>query len=83
MLVLSPLEIFKQMFLSRYAKLMKSLLNETFGYLIDTMQYDQSQYPGPPLSVPVEEVKHLFGNLKTPSTTSTAHVLTIFFVLLR
>ncbi|EFX78966.1 hypothetical protein DAPPUDRAFT_304984 [Daphnia pulex] len=46
----------------KYAKLMKSLLNETFGYLIDTMQYDQSQYPGPPLSVPVEEVKHLFGD---------------------
>lgn len=44
-----------------YAKLLKSLLNENFAYLIDTMQYDQSQYPGPPLSVSVEEVTKLFG----------------------
>ena len=49
----------------RYAKLLKSLLNENFSYLIDTMQYDQSQFSGPPLSVPVEEVKRLFGKMKT------------------
>lgn len=42
---------------------MKSLLNENFAYLIDTMKYDQSQYTGPPLSVPVEEVKNLFGRV--------------------
>ena len=47
----------------RYAKLLKSLLNENFSYLIDTMQYDQSQFSGPPLSVPVEEVKRLFGKM--------------------
>ncbi|XP_046635646.1 probable thiopurine S-methyltransferase isoform X3 [Daphnia pulicaria] len=45
----------------KYAKLLKSVLNENFGYLIHTIQYEQSQYPGPPLSVPVEEMKRLFG----------------------
>ena len=49
---------------SSYAKLLKSLLNAIFGYQIQTMQFDQSQYPGPPLSVPIEEMKHLFGTDK-------------------
>ncbi|EFX78967.1 hypothetical protein DAPPUDRAFT_319878 [Daphnia pulex] len=39
----------------------KSLLNETFGILVDAMQYDQT-FPGPPLSSSVEEVKQLFGD---------------------
>ncbi|KAI9565668.1 hypothetical protein GHT06_009460 [Daphnia sinensis] len=55
----------------RYATLLKSLLNENFAYLLDTMQYDQSQYPGPPLSVSVEEVTKLFGDVCDVETLLT------------
>nr|CAH0099717.1 unnamed protein product [Daphnia galeata] len=57
----------------KYAKLLKSLLNENFSYLIDTMQYDQSQFSGPPLSVPVEEVKRLFGDTCEVETLLTVN----------
>lgn len=42
---------------------MKQFLDKGFSYLIDTMVYDQSQYPGPPRSVPVDEIEALFGNI--------------------
>merc|ERR1712071_552167 len=41
----------------RYAELIKKLLNDDFAYLVATMVYDQTQYAGPPRSVPVEEIK--------------------------
>merc|ERR1712071_181592 len=46
----------------RYAELIKKLLNDDFAYLVATMVYDQTQYAGPPRSVPVEEIKTLFGD---------------------
>merc|ERR1712136_561636 len=46
----------------KYAELIKNLLAEDFSYLVATMVYDQSQFPGPPRSVPVEEIKTLFGD---------------------
>lgn len=42
---------------------MKELQKEQSFYLIDTMVYDQSQYPGPPRSVPVDEIESLFGKI--------------------
>merc|ERR1712071_145075 len=46
----------------KYAELLKKLLAESFSYLIATMVYDQSQFPGPPRSVPVEEITKMFGD---------------------
>jgi len=46
----------------KYAELIKKILAEDFSYLVATMVYDQSQFPGPPRSVPVEEIKTLFGD---------------------
>lgn len=37
------------------------MLNENFSYLINTVEYNQSQYAGPPYSVSVEDVKSLYG----------------------
>jgi len=45
----------------RYAEFLKQLFAEKFFYLIDTMDYDQSKYLGPPRSVPVKEIEQLFG----------------------
>lgn len=45
----------------RYGELMKQFLHPKFVYLLDTMDYDQSLYPGPPLSVPPSIVQQLFG----------------------
>lgn len=40
---------------------MLSLLGEKFKYLIDTYDYDQELYPGPPHSVRMEEIQKLYG----------------------
>lgn len=41
--------------------MLKRLFKENFFYLIDSMEYDQTKYAGPPRSVPVEEIETLFG----------------------
>ena len=64
---------FKSDSFSRYAELIKKILAEDFSYLVATMVYDQSQFPGPPRSVPVEEIKTLFGN-------KTHHLSIISFI---
>ena len=40
---------------------MKQVFSNPCSYLIDTMVYDQSTFAGPPRSVPVDEIKTLFG----------------------
>lgn len=42
---------------------MKSLLDENFKYLMDTYDYDQELYPGPPHSVRMDEIQRLYGKI--------------------
>ncbi|RNA26972.1 thiopurine S-methyltransferase, partial [Brachionus plicatilis] len=44
----------------KYAEHMLGLLDEKFKYLIDTYDYDQQLYPGPPHSVQMEEIQKLY-----------------------
>ncbi|KAM9099254.1 thiopurine S-methyltransferase isoform X2 [Sarcophilus harrisii] len=43
-----------------YAKLMLSLMEKDFQYLLATLSYDPTKYSGPPFYVSDCEVKHLF-----------------------
>ena len=45
----------------RYAEHIQSLLANDFRYLLDTYDYDQELYPGPPHSVKIEEIQKLYG----------------------
>lgn len=42
---------------------MISLLDDNFKYLLDTYDYDQDLYPGPPHSVQMEEIQNLYGKI--------------------
>ncbi|XP_074063254.1 thiopurine S-methyltransferase [Macrotis lagotis] len=46
----------------RYAKLMLSMMEKGFHYLLATVSYDPTKHPGPPFYVPDSEVKSLFGS---------------------
>lgn len=39
---------------------MNQLLHSKYVYLLDTMDYNQALYSGPPLSVPCSAVKEIF-----------------------
>ncbi|XP_027727867.1 thiopurine S-methyltransferase [Vombatus ursinus] len=45
-----------------YAKLMLSLLEKDFHYLLVTFSFDPTKFSGPPFYVPDSEVKSLFGS---------------------
>lgn len=44
-----------------YARQIQSLLSDKFNYLMDTFEFDERIFPGPPHSVNFAEVKQLYG----------------------
>lgn len=49
---------------SRYSHLLKQLQRENCSHLIVTIDYDKSQFSGPPRCVPVQEIEQLFGGIE-------------------
>ena len=45
----------------KYAAVLKHVFADTCSYLISTVDYNQSVFPGPPCSVPVQKIEGLFG----------------------
>ncbi len=45
----------------KYVQIIKRYLKETSQILLITLEYDQEEMKGPPFSVPIEEVKSLYG----------------------
>ncbi|XP_056018021.1 probable thiopurine S-methyltransferase isoform X2 [Ostrea edulis] len=46
----------------RYAELLTSLLSPDCRYLLDTLEYDETKYPGPPFYLSEQEIHNLFGD---------------------
>ncbi|XP_062582862.1 probable thiopurine S-methyltransferase isoform X1 [Saccostrea cucullata] len=46
---------------SRYAEVLVSLLSPDCRYLLETLEYDETKYPGPPFYVSDQQIYDLFG----------------------
>ncbi|RNA26973.1 thiopurine S-methyltransferase [Brachionus plicatilis] len=45
----------------KYIEHIKKILDKKAKYLMEVFDYDQHLYPGPPFSIPIEEIRQFFG----------------------
>lgn len=47
---------------NKYSEHLMTLFQPRFRYLLETFDYNPDDYPGPPHTVPIEEIKKLYGS---------------------
>ena len=47
----------------KYANIIKGVIGPQTSYLLNAVMYDQSRYPGPPMSVTHEVINELYGTI--------------------